>query len=88
MRGDGTFVNSHTRGGQEREVWLMQAAVHRHSLDRLNTINDSSPPKKNCMGTCQVQRHLNLVQQLQTLLPVPHPALATTLWLSQYNAIK
>jgi len=30
----------------ERGSWQQYAAVHRHSLDRLNTINDSPPQKK------------------------------------------
>jgi len=30
-----------TGPGEERGSWQQCAAVHRHSLDRLNTINDS-----------------------------------------------
>ena len=30
----------------ERGTWQQIAAVHRHSLDRLNTINESPPSKK------------------------------------------
>jgi len=33
-------------GREERHLVKQEAAVHRHSLDSLNTINDSPPPKK------------------------------------------
>jgi len=40
-------------GRGERHLARQEAAVHRHSLDRLNTINDSPPPKKKNYRICR-----------------------------------
>jgi len=52
-RAGGDVIKSCKKGGGrdwpgrgERHLAFQEAAVHRHSLDRLNTINDSKKKKK------------------------------------------
>jgi len=39
----------------ERHLSKQEAAVHRHSLDRLNTINDSPPQKEMQLGQARAR---------------------------------